>query len=69
MASSALGIIDDVSSKALEGYAIDQGDPVSITSTPSGVVSTVGSPVAGSAGTLIIIVLIFAVLLAFRKDL
>jgi len=69
MASSALGVLDQVSANALEGYAIDQGDPVSITSTPEGVVSTVGSPVAGSAGTLIIIILIIAGLFAFRKDL
>lgn len=56
--SSVLQGVDEISSQALEGYAISQGDPVQITSSPSGVVSTVGNPVAGSAGTLLIIILL-----------
>jgi len=65
--ASVLAGIDDISSQALEGYAISEGDPVQITSSPSGVISTVGSPVAGSSGTLLIIIVLVVIAVVFGE--
>lgn len=53
--SAIASAIDSLATTGIEGYAISQGEPVSLTGATGSTVATIGSPLAGSSGTLIIL--------------